>query len=119
MPSEFSHQRTAVIVHSSETFVFGGRGLHEFDGTPISFIKISLFGAKRPFEQGWFHTIEAPVSKSFRSRFFFVRKPRNPAKTRDVTPVFSATYVHAAAVGLSLPPTHALEMAVAGNGSCV
>jgi hypothetical protein len=55
-------------------------------------------------------SIETPVSKSFRPRGVSVRKPRHPAQTRDVTPVFSVAYAHAAAGGVSLPPmetTHA------------
>lgn len=58
--------------------------------------------------------IETPVSKSFRPRGFFVRGPRHPAKTRDVTPVFSATYAHAVARAVSLPPTSPVEKSAAG-----
>jgi hypothetical protein len=50
------------------------------------------------------------VSKSFRPRGFR-RKPRHPAKTRDVTPVFSVTYAHAAARAVSLQPTPPIEKA--------
>jgi len=38
-----------------------------------------------------------------------MREPRHPAKTRDVTPVFSATYAHTATAGVSLPPTPYVE----------
>ena len=61
--------------------------------------------------------IETPVSKSFRPRGFFVRKPRHPAKTRDVTPVFSATYAHAVARAVSLLPTPPIEKANANAAS--
>jgi hypothetical protein len=40
------------------------------------------------FEVRDVRSIETPVSKSFRPRGFFVRKPRHAAKKRDVTPVF-------------------------------
>jgi hypothetical protein len=69
------------------------------------------------FEEGWVRSIEPPVSKSFRPRGFFVRGPRHPAKTRDVTPVFPATYAHAAARGLSLPPTPPIEKVAVGTAS--
>jgi len=49
------------------------------------------------------------VSKQFRPRGFFMREPRHPAKTRDVTPVFSATYAHTATAGVSLPSTPQVE----------
>jgi hypothetical protein len=61
------------------------------------------------FEVRDVRSIKTPVSKSFRPRGFFVRNPRHPAKTRDVTPVFSATYAHAAARAVSLPPTPPIE----------
>jgi len=50
----------------------------------------------------------------FRPRGFFMREPRCPAKTRDVTPVFSATYAHIATAGVSLPPTPQVEKNDAG-----
>jgi len=49
------------------------------------------------------------VSKQFRPRGFFTREPRHPAKARDVTPVFSATYAHTTAAAVSLPPTPHVE----------
>ena len=58
--------------------------------------------------------IETPVSKRFRPRGFFVREPRHPAKSRDVTPVFSATYAHTATAGVSLPPTPQVEKTDSG-----
>jgi len=61
------------------------------------------------FEVRVVRSIETPVSKIFRPRGFFMRDPRHPAKTRDVTPVFSATYAHTAAAGVSLPPTPQVE----------
>jgi hypothetical protein len=69
------------------------------------------------FEEGWVRSIKTPVSKSFRPRGFFVRNPRHPAKTRDVTPVFSATYAHALARAVSLPPTPLIENSDAGTAS--
>ena len=56
-------------------------------------------------------SIKTPVSKSFRPRGFFVRNPRHPAKTCDVTPVFSITYAHAIARGVSLLPAPPIEKA--------
>ncbi len=64
-----------------------------------------------------FHSIETPVSKSFRPRCFFVRNPRHPAETRHVTPVFSVTYDHAATGAVSLLPTPPMEKADAGAAS--
>jgi len=66
------------------------------------------------FEVRVVRSIEAPVSKLFRPRGFFVREPRHPAKTRDVTPVFSDTYAHTATTGVSLPPIPHVEKTDAG-----
>jgi len=55
------------------------------------------------------------VETFFDPGFFFVRKLRHPAKTPDVTPLFSVTYAPASAV--SLLPTPPIGKANAGAAS--